>query len=238
MGFINPVVVDHRRKIVTGHGRFEAAKLLGLIRIPVICVEHLSDAQLRAYSLADNKLAERAGWDREALAVELEELQVLLPEIGLDLSVTGFEPGEADALLLDFEEDRPNPSDLVEPPTGPAVSRSGDLFVLGKHRLIVADARQQKTFDRLMHGEMAEMAFLDPPYNVRIVGHVGGRGRTSIASSSAPRARCPQQSSRGSCNRPSAYVRATRSTAASITSAWTGGTQRSCSPPVRWSSTN
>ena len=129
LGFINPIVVDRRRKIVAGHGRFEAAKLLGLRLIPVICVERMSDAQLRAYRLADNRLAERAGWDREALAVELEELQVLLPEIGLDLTVTGFEPGEADALLLDFEEDGPNPSDLVEPPTGPAVSMSGDLFV-------------------------------------------------------------------------------------------------------------
>ena len=178
LGFINPIVVDRRRKIVAGIGRFEAAKLFGLNLIPVICVEHLSDAQLRAYSLADNKLGERAGWDREALAVELEELQVLLPEIGLDLTVTGFDPGEVDALLLDFEDDRPNPSDLVEAPTGPVISRSGDLFVLGKHRLIVADARQQETFDRLMHGEMAELAFLDPPYNVRIGGHVGGRGRT------------------------------------------------------------
>ena len=185
LGFINPIVVDRRRKIVAGHGRFEAAKLLGLKLIPVICVEHLSDAQLRAYSLADNKLAERAGWDRETLAVELEELQVLLPEIGLDLTVTGFEPGEVDALLLDFEEDRPsdgaedepgevdallldfeddrpNPSDLVEAPQGPVISRSGDLFVLGKHRLIVGDARQQETFDRLMHGEMAEMAISGP----------------------------------------------------------------------------
>ena len=97
-GFINPIVVDRRRRIVAGHGRFEAAKLLGIRLIPVICVEHLSDAQLRAYSLADNKLAERAGWDREALAAELEELQVLLPEIGLDMTVTGFEPGEVDAL--------------------------------------------------------------------------------------------------------------------------------------------
>lgn len=102
LGFINPVVVDRGRRIVAGHGRFEAAKLLGLNLVPVICVEHLSDAQLRAYSLADNKLAERAGWDRETLAIELEELQVLLPEIGLDLTVTGFEPGEVDALLLDF----------------------------------------------------------------------------------------------------------------------------------------
>lgn len=87
-GFINPVVVDGRGKIVAGHGRFEAAKLVGLRHIPVICVEHLTQAQLRAYALADNKLAENAGWDRELLAIELEELQVVLPEIGLDLSIT------------------------------------------------------------------------------------------------------------------------------------------------------
>jgi hypothetical protein len=101
LGFINPVVIDRRRKIIAGVARFEAFQLLRLKRIPVIQVEHLSDAQVRAYRLADNKLAEKAGWDREELAVELEELQVLLPEIGLDLTITGFDPDEVDALLLD-----------------------------------------------------------------------------------------------------------------------------------------
>jgi DNA modification methylase len=149
-----------------------------LQRIPVIRVEHLSEAQLRAYSLADNKLAEKAGWDREALAVELEELQVVLPEVGLDLAVTGFEPDEVDALLLDSAEDGVNPADdIPEPTRGLPVSRVGDLFVLGKHRLVVGDARESAIFERLMRGEMAEMAFLDPPYNVRITRHVGGRGR-------------------------------------------------------------
>jgi DNA modification methylase len=178
LGFINPIVIDQRGKIIAGHARFEAAKLLSLKRIPVIRVEHLSEAELRAYSLADNKLAETSGYDREVLAVELEELQVLLPEIGLDLSITGFDPGEVDALLLDHGDDRPNPADDgVEMTNGPAVSRVGDLFTLGKHRIIVGDARNADTFDRLMQGEMAGMAFLDPPYNVKIAGHVGGRGQ-------------------------------------------------------------
>jgi DNA modification methylase len=177
-GFITPVVIDGRGKIIVGQGRFEAAKLLRLQRIPVIRVEHLSEAQLRAYSLADNKLAEKAGWDREALAVELEELQVVLPEVGLDLTITGFGPDEVDALLLDFAEDRANPADdLPEATRGPPISRTGDVFVLGKHRLVVGDARESDTFERLMRGELAEMAFLDPPYNVKVAGHVGGRGR-------------------------------------------------------------
>jgi DNA modification methylase len=177
-GFITPVVIDGGGKIIAGQGRFEAAKMLRLQRIPVIRVEHLSEAQLRAYSLADNKLAEKAGWEREALAVELEELQVLLPEVGLDLTITGFGPDEVDALLLDFAEDRANPADdLPEPTRGPPISRAGDVFVLGKHRLLVGDARESDTFERLMRGELAEMAFLDVPYNVKVDGHVGGRGR-------------------------------------------------------------
>jgi hypothetical protein len=140
--------------------------------------EHLSEAQLRAYRLADNKLAEKVGWDREALAVELEELQVLLPEVDLDLTITGFDPDEVDALLLDVAEDRANPADdIPELTRGPAVARTGDLFVLDKHRLAVGDAREPDTFERLMRGEFAEMGFLDPPFNVRIAGYVGGRGR-------------------------------------------------------------
>jgi DNA modification methylase len=179
LGFINPIVIDGRGKIIAGCARFEAAKILKLQRIPVIRVEHLSEAQVRAYSLADNKLAEKAGWDREALAVELDELQVMLPQVSLDLTITGFDAGEVDALLLDFGENWPNPADEIpDPMPGPPVSRTGDLLVLGKHRLIVGDAREPVTFDRLMGGELAEMVFNDPPFNVRISGHVGGRGRT------------------------------------------------------------
>jgi DNA modification methylase len=174
-GFTNPVIVDERGTIVAGHGRVEAAKLIGLAEIPVVRLSHLSRTELRAYMLADNKLAEKAGWDRELLAAELQELTTLLPDLGLDISITGFEPGEIDSLMADFG-DRPDPADEI-PALQPAVARSGDLFVLGRHRLLVGDARRDESFATLMAGQQAEMSFLDPPYNVKIHGHVGGRGR-------------------------------------------------------------
>jgi DNA modification methylase len=174
-GFTNPVIVDERGTIVAGHGRVEAAKLIGLAEIPVVRLSHLNPAELRAYMLADNKLAEKAGWDRELLAAEIEELSSLLPDIGLDIGITGFEPSEIDLLMADFG-DQADPADEI-PVLQPAVARRGDLFVLGRHRLLVGDARRKESFTKLMAGQQAEMAFLDPPYNVKIQGHVGGRGR-------------------------------------------------------------
>jgi|SRR5580692_4462670 ParB-like chromosome segregation protein Spo0J len=112
-GVINPIIADEHGCIVAGHARAEAAKLLGLRRVPVIRVSHLSEAEIRAYMLADNKLAEKAGWDRELLAIEFEELQMALPEFGLDLDSTGFEPGEIDAIVHDFTDGRVNPADVV-----------------------------------------------------------------------------------------------------------------------------
>jgi DNA modification methylase len=178
-GVINPIVVDDRGRIIAGYARTEAAKLLSLEQVPVIRVSHLSEAEIRAYMLADNKLASKAGWDRELLALELQELQLALPEIGLDVSATGFEPGEIDSILLDFGEANADPADQMPALDDDAVvARDGDLFVLGRHRLLVGDARDANAYVRLMRTEMAEMAFLDPLYNVKIDGHVGGRGRT------------------------------------------------------------
>jgi DNA modification methylase len=178
-GFINPVIVDDQGNVVAGHGRLAAANLLGMRNIGVIRLSHLSEAELRAYMLADNKLTENAGWDRELLAIELKELEVLLPEVGLDLGITGFEPAELDTLMVDFGDENPNPAD--ETPAldrNVVVAEGGDLFCLGPHRLLVGDARDPQAYDRLMDDELAEMAFLDPPYNVRIAGHAGSRGRT------------------------------------------------------------
>jgi DNA modification methylase len=178
-GFINPVITDERGNIVAGHGRVEAAKLLRMRDVPVIRLSDLSETELRAYMLADNKLAERAGWDRQLLAAELKELEVLLPEIGLDLSITALEPAEIDSLMADFGSDGPEPPDDIPPVDSKSIiSRGGDLFVLGRHRLMVGDARDKQAYAQLMRGELAEMAFLDPPYNVKVAGHVGGRGRT------------------------------------------------------------
>jgi DNA modification methylase len=177
-GVTNPLIADDHGRIVAGHARAEAAKLLGLKQIPVIRLSHLNETEIRAYMLTDNKLAEKAGWNRQMLAVELEELQIALPEIGLDVGITGFEPGEIDSIMLDFGEDRANPADQIPDLEDEAViARKGDLFILGRHRLLVGDARDAHAYAQLMQVETAAMAFLDPPYNVKIDGHVGGRGR-------------------------------------------------------------
>jgi DNA modification methylase len=177
-GFITPIVVDCRNRIIAGHGRAEAAESIGLKTVPIIRVADLNEIELRAYRLADNRIAESAGWNKELLAVEINDLQIALPEIGLDLSITGFEPGEVDAILADFSDNRMNPADEILEVTQSAIAQQGDLFILGNHRLIVGDARDKAVYARLLGSEVAEMAFLDPPYNVSVQGHVGGRGRT------------------------------------------------------------
>jgi DNA modification methylase len=115
--------------------------------------------------------------DREILAIELEALHLALPEIGLELTITGFDPAEVDAIMGDFGEDRANPADEIPGLEAATVARKGDLFVLGQHRILVGDARDAQAYVHLMQAQTATMAFLDPPYNVKIDGHVGGRGR-------------------------------------------------------------
>ncbi len=176
-GFNNPVIVDDRNRLVAGHGRTKAAEFLGMREVPAVRVSHLNETAIRAYLLADNKLAEKAGWDRELLAIELSELALLLPQVDLDLNITGFEPSELDTILTDFGPDRPDPADEIPTRDKAAVARTGDLFILGRHRLFVGDARAHNSYVKLMGTEVATMAILDVPYNVKIFGHVGGRGR-------------------------------------------------------------
>jgi ParB-like nuclease domain len=169
-GFCNPVLVDDNNQIVAGHGRVAAAKLLGLDSVPVVRLSHLSEAEKRAYILADNKLAERAGWDRELLAIELQGLIDLKFEIDL----TGFETAEVDFILDDgreaggtqtgAEDDTPAYAD------GVAVSRVHDLWALGNHRLLCADPREQASYDVLLEGQKAQFVFTDPLHNVAIDG--------------------------------------------------------------------
>ena len=177
VGFASPVLIDEDGVLLAGHGRLEAARLLGLKTIPAIVIDGLTEARKRALLLADNRIAQSAGWDRERLASELLSLPELLVADGLDITVTGFEPAEIDALLADFEDDAADPADELDPSqlAGPAVSRPGDLWQLGKHRLLCGDAREINHLNRLMGCERAHMAFLDPPYNVR-VRDIGGRG--------------------------------------------------------------
>jgi DNA modification methylase len=177
-GVIKPVVIDDRERIVAGHGIWLATKKLGLTQIPVIRVSHLSETQLRAYALADNQLATISGWDRELLSLEFGDLLGELPEIGLDLTMLGFDTGEIDSIVENFSDGAANPpEEIPEVEAGPAISAVGDIFVTGRHRLIVADARDPAAYERLMQGEVADMGIHDPPYNVRVQGNVGGRGR-------------------------------------------------------------
>lgn len=177
-GFTSPVLVDDDDVILAGHGRVEAAKLLGLDRIPAIRISELSEPQKRALVLAENKLAERAGWDRELLSVELAELSTMLPDIGLTVELTGFESAEIDTILSDVEERRAAcADDELVAISDRAVSRPGDLWLLGKHRILCGDARDAAVFEMLLGSERVDMMFADPPYNVPIVGHARGRGR-------------------------------------------------------------
>ena len=174
-GFTNPVLVDASGTVIAGHGRVRAAKLLGLQRVPTIRLDHLSPEQIRTYVIADNRLAENAGWDRELLALEFQGLAEL--DLDFDLTVTGFETPEIDLLVGDVEV-----SDAVEDvpkidPDRPVVSRAGDLWVIGRHRLLCGDSTEAGSYDRLFGDSKARMVFIDPPYNVPIDGHVSGLGR-------------------------------------------------------------
>ena len=159
-GFTNPVLVDGENGIIAGHGRVMAARKLGLARVPVIELAHLSDAQRRAYILADNKLAEQAGWDRDLLALEVGELA----DLGIDLGSLGFETKDLNALLRYGAAD-PREEETPPPPDVP-VSRLGDLWCLGPHRLLCGDATDAAAVKRLLAGVVPHLMVSDPPYGV------------------------------------------------------------------------
>jgi hypothetical protein len=178
-GYTNPLLVDEDFVLIAGYGRYKAAELVGLAQVPVIVIAGLSPARRRALAIADNKIAANAGWDRERLAIEIPELADLLNAEGLDVSILGFEPVEIDQLQTDFEEHGTDPQDNIEPNwwRAVAVSKPGDLWALGNHKLLCGDARCAGDIARLTTGCRADLAFLDPPYNLRL-GGVVGRGRT------------------------------------------------------------
>lgn len=175
-GFTNPVLIDEAGGIVAGHGRVAAAKQLGIDEVPTIALGHLTPAERRAYVIADNRLAELAGWDREILKIEFQALAEL--DLDFELEITGFETAELDLLLDDSAgEDAAEPADeMPDSAPGPAVTRPGDVWLVGKHKLICGDARDPATYAALMGAGRARAVFTDPPYNVKIDGHVGGSG--------------------------------------------------------------
>ncbi|HZH27417.1 MAG TPA: DNA methyltransferase [Azospirillaceae bacterium] len=173
-GFTNPVLVDGEGRLIAGHGRVAAAKLLGMDRVPTIRLDHMTEAEVRAYALADNRLAELAGWDKQLLALELSYIAEL--DLTFDLTLTGFETADMDVMLVGDEADEEDEEHLLPPDDRPAVTRPGDLWQLGRHRILCGDATDAAAYARLMAGEPAQMVFTDPPYNVPIDGHVCGLG--------------------------------------------------------------
>ncbi len=173
-GWTNPILVDGKNGIVAGHCRLLAAKKLGLTRVPVIELAYLTEAQKRAYILADNQLAiNGSGWDDELLRIELSELK----EEDFDLSLTGFEEAEIDRMLAEVEEEpdiRGNTDeDAVPEEREETVSREGDVWIMGPHRLLVGDCTKEESYARLLDGEHASLVVTDPPYNVAYQGAAG-----------------------------------------------------------------
>jgi DNA modification methylase len=170
-GLCRPILIDGQDNIVEGHGLWEAAKARGAAEVPCVIIDHLNKDELRALRIALNRLGETGAWDPEALRLEFEELA----DLGFDLVETGFETAEIDGLMLldDEEEENAAADESVPTPPDTAVSRLGDIWVLGDHRLAHGDARDRAVYDRLMPpGEVARLILTDPPYNVANVGHV------------------------------------------------------------------
>ena len=162
-GFTNPVLIDGEKGIIAGHGRLMAAKKLGLKEVPVVVLDHLSETQKKAYIIADNKLAENAGWDEEILASELADLK----NEDFNLDLIGFEDQELEKIFANLY-DRENEQETEEIPEveEKPISKSGDVWILGKHKLICGDSCKAETYQTLLGEELADMLFTDPPYNV------------------------------------------------------------------------
>ncbi|WP_082643475.1 DNA methyltransferase [Methylobacterium sp. GXS13] len=180
LGFCDPVLIDRQDGILDGVARVEAAKLVGLSVIPCIIAGHLTPSEQRALRLALNRLQERGGWDLDELKLEFEEL-ALEDDV---LDVTGFTDSEIDQVLLDDEPDTVEPGPLTPSADAAAVARPGDVFVLGRHRVVCGDARDSAVLAKLMGAERARLILTDEPYNVPIRGHVTGGEHREFAMAS------------------------------------------------------
>jgi len=176
-GFNVPVLIDGRSRVIAGHGRVMACKELGIREVPTISLHHLTEVQAKAFLLADNKLTENAAWDERLLGEQLKGLAEV--DLEFSLEAIGFEMGEIDLLiegLTPASEGKDDPADQIPEP-GPLVSRAGDLWLLGRHRVVCGSALQEETYHAVMARKRASMVFTDPPYNVPIDGHASGLGR-------------------------------------------------------------
>ena len=162
-GFVNPVIIDQKNNVVAGHGRLIAAREEGFTEVPCVLVDYLTEAQRKAYILADNRYAEDAGWDEEKLRIEIESLQ----EQDFDLFLTGFDDDELEDLLAeDEEETRDDNYNITSALEKASFVEPGDVWTVGKHRLLCGDATKAENVERLMGDRKADMIFTDPPWNV------------------------------------------------------------------------
>lgn len=170
-GFVSPVIIDKDFGILAGHGRISAAKEEGITEVPCVLVDHLTDAQKKAYILADNRYAQDAGWDDELLRIEIEALQ----GEDFDILLTGFDIAEIDDLFKDDLQDgiKDDDFDVDEELNKPTFSKQGDVWLLGNHRLICGDSTKEETYTKLMNGKKANLIVTDPPYNVNYEGSAG-----------------------------------------------------------------
>jgi hypothetical protein len=174
-GFLIPILIDDQNTVLAGHARVEAGKKLKLPEVPCIRASHLTGAQKRAFTILDNRLAEEAVWDFQLLAKEIEFLQ----NEGIDLTMTGFEIPEIEMIFDAADPPASNAEGDEVPDRAPnrVITKPNDLWTLGEHRLFCGDARRRESFATLLSGEIAQLIFVDPPYNVKIRGHVSGKGR-------------------------------------------------------------
>ncbi|MCI6582984.1 MAG: site-specific DNA-methyltransferase [Oscillospiraceae bacterium] len=169
-GFVNPVIIDKEYNVLAGHGRLAAAKEEGIKEVPCVFVDHLSEAQKKAYILADNRMAMDAGWDDELLAVEIEELQ----NLGFDIGLTGFDEKEiADLFHTDGEEAEEDNFDVESELQKPAVSKNGDIWHLGRHTVICGDSTLPETYAALLGDTKVNLVCTDPPYLVNLESSSG-----------------------------------------------------------------
>jgi DNA modification methylase len=168
-GFVNPIIIDRDFSVIAGHGRLVAAKEEGFTEVPCVFVDYLTEAQKKAYIIADNRYAEDAGWDEELLRLEIESLQGM--EFNVDL--LGFEPAELNKLLSDTDDIKEDDFDVDSELKKPAITKPGDIWFLGEHRLVCGDSTKPETYSLLMDGKKANLVVTDPPYNVNYEGSAG-----------------------------------------------------------------
>lgn len=168
-GFINPVIIDRDFGVIAGHGRILAAKEENIKEIPCVFADHLTEAQKKAYIIADNRMAMDAGWDEELLRVEIEALQAE----AFDLSLTGFDEKELADLFKDDSDVEDDDFDVEQELSEPAITKLGDVWTLGRHRLVCGDSTKEDTYEVLMQGQKANLVVTDPPYNVNYEGTAG-----------------------------------------------------------------